>query len=335
MKINFLTSNPDENVGSYRIWVRDLSKSFSEIGIESKIFLCENNLEEATADVIILGKSCYSEASRVKKIFPNSKIGAINVSCDYYNPDIDFIIVGSPEEYASVSLYKNVFIYPLIERKFENTKIKNHKNTKNIKFCFHGHWPHIPKFYPSLSSAIDFFHENIMPAELHFITSEGSTPYGKNFIPEKAKSFFYNYSNIDFTDTIMKFDIGLVPNITDLSVHAPDLSEYHNPSMGLYSTDFNIRFKNKTNGGRAYVFYQHGIPVIHDLSPSSFDFMGRTGSYICGHDKDSYLREMVRLSDPDFRNKISKINYSTFKRDFNSLDHAKMLVDFIKKEVSK
>ena len=63
--------------------------------------------------------------------------------------------------------------------------------------------------------------------------------------------------------------------------------------------------------------------------------MGRTGSYICGHDKDSYLREMVRLSDPDFRNKISKINYSTFKRDFNSLDHAKMLVDFIKKEVSK
>ena len=44
--------------GSYRIWVHDLSLTFSEIGVISKVV---NSVEdvEADADIIILCKSCY------------------------------------------------------------------------------------------------------------------------------------------------------------------------------------------------------------------------------------------------------------------------------------
>ena len=123
---------------------------------------------------------------------------------------------------------------------------------------------------------------------------------------------------------LLKEKIVMQPNITAMIAIKKD---YNIPVSS-------IRFKNKTNGGRAYVFYQHGIPVIHDLSPSSFDFMGRTGEYICGHDTDSYFREMVKLTNPDTRNRISKVNKDIFERDFNAVNYCQKLVEFIDNEVT-
>ena len=333
MRILFLTSNPDDNVASYRMWVKDLSRSLIEIGHECKVFSTNQSIDSIEYDIVILGKSCYGNASQVKSVFKKSKIGAINIPRDYYNSDIDFVIVGSPEEYISMSKYKNVFVYPLIERKFEEVKIKHHKKRDVTRFCFHGNWPHLAKFLPSISNAIDKYHEEIQNAELHLIIGEDSCPAHNESIPKKSRVLYHNYKKIDFTDIVSKMDIGLVPNVSSLERFFPGISSIENSVMGLYKTDFNIRFKNKTNAGRAYVFYQHGIPVIHDLSPSSFDFMGRTGDYICGHDTDSYFREMVRLTDPGFRNTIAKINIDVFRRDFCPIEHGKKLIEFIEGEV--
>ncbi len=333
MKICFLSGNIDENVGSYRIWVKDLNKSLQELGHNSVISNSGAKFSKDEAndfDIVILCKSAYSVAPEARKIFKRSKIGAINIPSNHYDSNIDFVIVGSVEEYISMSKYRNVFIYPLIERKFENVEIKKHEETSVMKFCFHGHWPHIPKFFPYLSSALDGYHSNVKPSELHIITGEDESPYGEKFIPSKVPVFFHNYAKISFTELVKKFDIGLVPNVTPIENISPEVVAYNNSQLGLYETDFNIRLKNKTNAGRSYVFYQHGLPVIHDLSPSSFDFMSRTGIYCCGHDTDSYLREMIRLTDFSFRNKVAVENQKAFKRDFNPISHAEKLVNFIK-----
>lgn len=333
MKVDFFTENPSDNIGSYRIWVKDISMTLNNAGHVSRILNAGDKVTDIDSDVVILGKSCYKLASKIRKIFKNSKIGAINIPCDYYNEDIDFVIAGSPEEYISMSSYEKVFIYPLIERKFENLDIKNHVESDIIKFCFHGHWPHLAKFAPYLSAAIDKYHENIKECELHIITGEIDDYSTHPMLPKKAKIISYNYNDIDFTKVVGNCDIGIVPNITDLKHHVPGLRGSEMPAYGLYKTDFNIRFKNKTNAGRSYVFYQHGIPVIHDLSPSSFDFMGRTGNYTCAHDENSYLREMKKLTNPDYRNKISKINKEIFDRDFNAVNHVNNMIEFIKNEV--
>ena len=57
--------------------------------------------------------------------------------------------------------------------------------------------------------------------------------------------------------------------------------------------------------------------------------MGRTGIYCCGHDSKSYLREMVRLTDASFRERVSHKNIEVFRRDFNPVNHASYLVQFI------
>ena len=335
MRLDFFTTNPDDSKGSYRIWIKDVSRTLNEIGHTSKILTAGDKVSDCEeVETIILGKSCYSEIDQIKNIYKKSKIGVINIPCDYYNENIDFVIVGSPEEYTSMSKYKNVFIYPLIERKFENIEIKNHTNSGIMKFCFHGHWPHLAKFVPNLSAALDKYNDEVMKSELHIITGESDDYSSHPLLPKNVKIISHNYKEIDFTSVVKDCDIGIVPNITDLPFHVQGLRDSESPAYGMYKTDYSIRFKNKTNGGRAYVFYQHGIPVIHDLSPSSFDFMGRTGEYICGHDTDSYFREMVKLTNPDTRNRISKVNKDIFERDFNAVNYCQKLVEFIDNEVT-
>ena len=149
MKIVFYSDTNNLNTGSYRIWVNDLNKTLSENNVNSKVVYGDMSLIDEDADVVIFCKSAYKKIKNYNKKRKDVKIGAINVSCDHYDSKIDFVIVGSPEEYASLSYYRNVFIHPLIERKFENISRKVHtQDDQTLKLCFHGHYPHLFKFEP-------------------------------------------------------------------------------------------------------------------------------------------------------------------------------------------
>ena len=293
MNIAFFTRSRNENIGSYRIWINDLSRTLNECGNTSKIYSYDQDIGDIKPDIIILGKSVYSDVKQFRNRFKDSKIGAINVSCDFYDDNIDFVIVGSPEEMCSLSRYDNVFMYPLIERQFENIKIKNHTNTDNIRICFHGHYPHLSKFEPFLKLALENLSSEIS-LELVIITGDPSFEWnlGK---PDGITVEMYGYDKNTISEIIQSCDIGVVPNVSDIRTYIPAISQITSIDYGLYTTDYFLRFKNKTNGGRAYVFYQHGIPVIHDISPSSFEFMSKTGRYVLAHDNVSWEKQIRKL----------------------------------------
>lgn len=330
MKIQFIERNPDNKVGSYRIWVKDLSKTLIELGHTVGVSNAANNLEPNT-DVVIFSKSSYKDIDRLKLNFKGIKVGAINVACDHKSEKIDFIIAGSHEERTSLSFYNNVFVYPLIERKFMDLPQKNHINEGKIRLCFHGHYPHLFKFFPHLQLAIQELSKYIK-TELVIITGPSNFKWVKKLgMPDGIKIEYHLYDDNTFTDIVQSCDIGLVPNASDILPIAPNLKTITSVDCGLYDTDFFIRYKNKTNSGRAYVFYQHGIPVIHDLSPSNFEFMGKTGRYSCAHDAASWFRELKKFLNPDIRQLESDINRRIFEEHFSPFKHAENLIEFINK----
>ena len=136
--------------------------------------------------------------------------------------------------------------------------------------------------------------------------------------------------NDDFIRIVQSCDVGIVPNVSDIRLFVKDIEKLTSVDYGLYDSDYFLRMKNKTNAGRAYVFYQLGIPVIHDLSPSSFELMCKTGYNICGHDEKSYFRELKKLSSEELRNKIAIKNKNVFEKYYNPVDHAKKLIENIK-----
>jgi hypothetical protein len=325
MKINFYTKNASDKSGSYRIWVKDLSNSLNDLDINSKIY---TDLIEIPTDteVIIICKSAYKDAIKIKNKFKNCLIGAINIPCNYLDANIDFVIVGSLEEYVSMSNYKNVFIVPLIERKFENIKNKLHENKKKLRICFHGHYPHLFKFEPFIKNAIEKINNEI---ETTLVCITGNPNFDWKIGRPNVKIEMHDYNN-NFVDIIKTCDIGIVPNVSDVRLFVENIQNITSVDHGLYDTDFFIRMKNKTNAGRAYVFYQLGIPVIHDLSPSSFELLSKTGYNICAHDEKSYYKEIKKLLDYNLRNEIALKNKEIFLKYYNPINHAKKLIENIK-----
>ena len=332
MNILFYSKTNNMNTGSYRIWVNDLNQSLKELGYKSEIVYSMNDLlkKSVNFDAVIFCKSAYEEVDNFKK--QNNKkipVGAINVACDYYSDNIDFVIVGSLEEYVSLSKYENVFIVPLIERKFENSKIKLHIDKKKdecLRICFHGHYPHLFKLEPFIKNAIERVNNELIKTQLVVISGHPNFDWkvGRPNVEIEHHGYNDNFENI-----IKTCDIGIVPNVSDLRLFVKDISNLTSIDWGLYNTDYFLRMKNKTNAGRAYVFYQLGIPVIHDLSPSSFELISKSGYNLCAHDEHSYFREIKKLLCPSFRNTVAIKNNEIFKHFYNCHDHAKKLINAI------
>tara|TARA_Y100001938_G_C8016892_1_gene393088 strand:- start:81 stop:1088 length:1008 start_codon:yes stop_codon:yes gene_type:complete len=323
MSICFFDANPNENSGSYRIWVKDLCLSLNEAGVKSRITHSFDELEKAPEDIIIFSKSSYKSIPKFKKN-KEKIIGAINVSADDFIPSIDFVIVGSHEERISLSSYDNVFLYPLIERKFMRLPRKVHKNKEIFKICFHGHHPHLFKFYPHLRDSIEEI-DKLRKVKLNIVTGTHDVDswWKKESGRPDVDIEFHEYDKI--SKVVHDSDVGVVPNVIDLKGIYPGLVNQTSSELGMYSTDYIYRIKNKTNPGRAFVFYQHGIPVIHDMSPSSFEMMAFTGIYDLAHDKKSWVNCFKKYLDQNYRQEVSDRFRTKFEKKYNPVTWAEKL----------
>jgi hypothetical protein len=335
MKISFVEKVINDKTASYRIWVKDLSKTLIELGHTVEIV---QDISDIDSKVVIFGKSSRDLLLAYNKPI-DTKVAAINFPCNFYDKKVDFMIAGSHEERVSMSNYEHVFVHPLIERKFLHIQKKCHNSLSKlpltgdldkIVLCYHGNYPHLFKFAPHLKLAIEDLSQ-LINVELNIITGptgfKWESETGK---PDNIKINYYEYDDSTFSKILLSSDIGLVPNVSDLKYVFNGIENNTSVDCGLYDTDYFLRFKNKTNSGRAYVFYQHGIPVIHDLSPSNFEFMARSGHFICAHDRNSWLRELKKLLCHAYRQEVSDDNGKAFEHYYNPSIFAKSLVEFIK-----
>lgn len=313
-KILFLSSNSPVSTGSYRIWVKDLSFYFAQLGVSCKI---GTEKDIPNYDIII-----YSKGSSPKKI-PKKIVGLINPEAGMvYN--VDFIITGSIEEKDSLSVNKNVFIFPLIEKLFELKQTKVHEDKDVIRLGFHGHYPHLSKFEPNLKLALEEFSKD---KKIELLLIHGTPSFNWQYGKPKIKTLFksWNYNNI--VDQLYSCDIGLCPNATPIK----DYPLNYSMDRGLYKTDYAIRFKNKSNAGRAFVFHQLGIPVIADLTPSHMHILGNPDNGYIAMSKNGWLEALECLSCHKHRQFIADNARKEFNRLYNPLDWAQKLYTSITK----
>ena len=329
MKIAFIEQNQNINRGSYRVHIRDLDIYLKEIGIDSKI----NPKNINNYDVIIFGKgTCINTIKKYKKL--NKKLGITTPTCrEKDNLDhkiVDFCIVGSVEEKDSLSrLYKNIFIIPQIESIYRNPKkFKTHEEKKEIIIGYHGNQNHLNHIRLSLKNSFEKLYNNYKHKyDIKFIYTCSNNEEWVTEKPNIPMEFIkWDINNIE--NTLLKMDIGVVPNICEFKLGGHD---DENITLGRYSTDTMIRFKNKSNGGRSFVFHQMKIPVIADYTPSNMRILAdlRNGYAVCS--EEGWYRALEELLDYKKRIKVSENAYQEFNRVYNPLDWAKMLASNLEK----
>ena len=304
--------------GSYRIWILDLSHYLSEVGIESKI---GGIADIPDYDIVIFGKRGSSVRRALNAKQKNKKVGLINPGGGI-NYNVDFIIVGSLEEKDSLSKNKNVFLFPLIERLFQNKELKEHKDSETLRLCFHGHYPHLAKFEPNLKLALDEFSKE---RSIELMIIHGNSRFKWEHGRPNINIIFKKWNSKTIAGDILSCDIGLSPNATVIAnAKLPTSTD-----LGLYNTDYAIRFKNKSNAGRAFVFHQLGIPTIADLTPSHFHILGNPDCGYIAMSKDGWLSALRELSCPKHRNFIGANAKKEFDRLYNPLEWTQRLYNNI------
>ena len=320
-KITFLASNRDISVGSYRIWVNDLSLHLKECNVSCDIVSDPRIALANQSEVIICAKSDAAYAPGLKQANENKIVGVINLAADSsIRPD--FIIAGSVEEKISLSHHKNVFLVPLLENMYQDSDAyKAHTPKDKIRVGFHGSHSHLGKFDFGLKQALENY-ELEQDLELLILTSDPNykwqvgRPDIKNIIVKK-----WDFKTVK--EDLLSCDVGVVPNVTKIQLDKdnPDLST----DLGRYNTDFAMRFKNKSNSGRNFVFHQLGIPVIADLTPSNLHILGNPDCGFVAQDTQSWLMALRSLGDHEKRKKIAASAKAEFDRLYNPLIWAQRL----------
>ena len=322
IEVCFVTSVLDNNVASYRIWVKDLAKYFNELGIKTYVNKMPDNIKNNA--IIILGKSDVHKCEDYKKKYPNNLIGIINPESGILY-SADFIIVGSTEEKDSLAKNKNVFIFPLIENQYRKITQKIHKDKDEIVIGIHGSYTHLSKVDPHLKKALEEFSKKVnITLKINSNLTKKKWFNGKPVI-NNIEISDYNFET--FSSDILNCDIGLVPNISD---NTP-LFKKTSVTKGLYRTDYFFRMKNKSNSGRMFVFIQHGIPVIADFTPSNLHILGNPENGFAVFNKDGWLNALTELSSAKVRNSISRNALKEFNRLYDPIKWASNLISNIQK----
>ncbi len=233
--------------------------------------------------------------------------------------------MGSIEEKDLLAINKNVFIFPLIENKYRNIIPKIHTDKDKIVIGVHGSYTHLSKFAPHLNKALEEFSKNV-----NIILKIISDTMPKKWLNGRPKinnieTSDYNFKT--FSSDILNCDIGLVPNVTDNTPFFKRTSK----KKGIYNTDYFFRMKNKSNSGRMFVFIQHGIPVVADLTPSNLHILGNPENGFAVFNKDGWLKALKELSNTKRRNTISRNALNEFNRLYDPIKWAKNLINDIQK----
>lgn len=318
MKICFIRRGSiDMHRGTYRICINDLNYYFNKLGIES-IIKPENY---DNYDIHIYGKNNY-------KIKNKNKINGIfhpDADCNLDKLSLfDFIIVGSLEEKDSLIKYHdNIFIFPLIEKMYLNVKPKEHKKKDEIIIGYHGNQNHLNHLTLGLDKALERLNDKFN-IKLVYVCSNNKE--WKEGIPNIKKQFIkWEFDNIN--NTILSFDIGIIPNISE---YCNDNDLDSNIELGKYNTDIKVRFKNKSNNGRLLVLAQCGIPIVADMTPSNMHILGNPNNGFAVLSSEGWYKALYKLCEShELRNFVSKSAYDEVRRLYDPYEWAKKLYDSI------
>ena len=328
MKIDFVASSPDVTIGSYRIWVHDLGKTLQDLNHDVSIV---HNIEQLREDsVVILSKADYRWAPHEK--LKGRIVGAINIACDHTGLPLDFIIVGSPEEKMSLlKSYENVYIVNLYEKLYEDEPFKDHKEKPIINIGYHGSYIHLSKIGQGF---IDAFSRLSKERDLRFINITNEPEMSRKILTKldmnQEQCIYKKWDFGTIKRDLREIDIGIIPNLIDQTIENPEiLRQVSYLFHGMNFTDFVFRFKNKSNAGRAFVFYQMGIPVISDLTPSNMPMLFDEKCGYIAHCQKSWYKALSELLDHETRQKISERANRRFIALYDPYEEASSLVENI------
>tara|TARA_B100000963_G_C22620123_1_gene669513 strand:+ start:685 stop:1701 length:1017 start_codon:yes stop_codon:yes gene_type:complete len=334
----FFLERGDNNLGSNRIYINNLSYWISKLGIK----VTKSKIIKKGYTHYILSK--YSTLKDLKEI---KNVNKDKVICGLVHPSdlnrnnlnmvrhIDFLLVGSIEEKDYYSyLEKPIIRFPQIEK--IKLKKKKHINKKNIVIGYHGNLEHLEEM-DALKNALESLNlKHNITLSVIFDKKLGKWIKGRPAI--QIKEINWSFKNI--LKEIPKFDIGIVPCTNNFFLDKPlanknifkQILKFFTGGKNKRINDYVLRFKVTSNSGRAFIFHQLGIPVIADFWPSNFEILGNPRNGYLAHSQNAWynaLEELIKSASK--RQFIANNAQAEFTKNYDPSFWSKNFINELKK----
>ena len=271
------------------------------------------------------------DSLNAKKINSKIKCVVVDSRAGHYDKldSIDLLISNGLENYLFKysSKYLN-FTYPTYPE-IDLTKKQPIDNSK-ILIGYHGNKIHLESMLPRITDAIKKLNQDI-PVELWAMYNIKGLKISKKIVSKKVgfkvKHIQFSYKN--YIDFLSKVHIGIVPqlipyydNIISRIIALKSINKYNQGK-----DDYTLRFKDTSNLGRHFIFFQLKVPIISDMTPSALTFIKNETNGFLAHSTNNWYSYLKLLSqNKKLRNTIAENAHNDW---FNEYSHDKLNLKLI------
>lgn len=271
-----------------------------------------------------------------KKENPNIKCVVVDSRAGHYDDlkDIDLLISNGLENY--LYNYSNNYLNLRYET-YPEISLLEKKQPINSKLVlgYHGNKIHLDSMFPRITNAIEKLN-NEVPLELWAMYNIAGLGISKKIITNKigfsVKHIQYSHEN--YINYMSKVDIGLVPqlmpyndNIISRIISLRSINKYNQ-----HKDDYTLRFKETTNLGRQFIFFQLKVPVISDMTPSALSFIKNEENGFIAYSSENWYNYLRMLSkDTILRETIAFKAYNDWSKEFSHDNLNLKLIKILKK----
>jgi glycosyltransferase involved in cell wall biosynthesis len=207
----------------------------------------------------------------------------------------------------------NIFFYPIYPQLDRLGAPKRSSSSSSIILGYHGNKIHLLEMFPRITLALEAL-THYFSVELWMMYNIKQLGKWAKNVPQGVKLRHLQWTEDGYSLYMSQVDIGIVPALL------PNLDENQEPSdhlLNQHPTDYTLTFKSTSNLGRAFVFYQYGIPVVADMIPSALQVMKNVEEGFICYSTAAWFDALYRLcASVDLREQIGKKMLERFESHY-------------------
>ena len=216
------------------------------------------------------------------------------------------------------------------------------KNKKKINILIHGNHTHLKAlfnygFEDAIKNYYKYLDDKNLDYNLIFFLDKLPNFYKMKLEKQKLHYDFIKYDYNKVGTIFSSADIAIVTSSTiDIKNESISISNFFKKEK-IFFEDINLKFKNKSNFGRALLAMQNGLSVITDITPSNLSLYNYQKQNILFFiNQHQLLDNLIKLTNYNFRKKISNNAYNSVKYfNFNSNEFVIKLIKYINNLILK
>jgi len=287
----------------------------------------------SSSTMVIMGYA-LRELTALRDQRPDLRIGVIDPRPSFEHQPVgcDFILTNGIEMMDWYRQFTpNLFFYPIYPQLCRSKEtVSPRSSTDTIILGYHGNKIHLMEMFPRITQAIEALADHFS-VELWVMYNIDKLGMWRRNLPKGVRVNHLQWSEEGYDQYMSQVDIGIIPAL----LPSDNKRRWkYDRTLNQHASDYALEFKATSNLGRAFVFFQYGIPVVADMIPSALQLMRHEEEGFVCKSSASWFDALYQLcASSEKRKQVSDRMTARFESEYAVEAIHKKLTVFLQQEL--